>query len=558
MPRHNRTASGVGFGHVATSAAISSAKPGLASNNRLRASAVTPMVYHGGQSPCYARSEAKSAHTAVTNVHASECSLRQYVPARLVSMNNQPQNETETVVIYARSSKWSRRSVAEQLTECNDWCAREGWTIRHTFKDTGRAASQYATREREGWANVKRVIANGEVTTLVMWEASRATRDLEAFTELRSLCRKHGIKLAYSGTVYDMSNRTDSSRATADAVRSEDEAEILRERVMRALRSNMQNGKPHGRVPYGYRREYNGKEYVGQFPDPHEAAMVREAATRFLSGESTRSIANDWNARGIATPHTGERGWRLQQLRRVLMNPALNAQLVYQGEVIGKGNWEPILDDDTYARVVAKFTDPSRKTIRQREHARILTGIVRCGVCGGTLRFNSRNLSTGKVHCYYQCPYGGHVSREQTSLDAYVEQHVLDSLRNGSFNLVDDDDTDVAALRAERDALVARIADAVETFKAGGISGATLGAIEHDLTNKVRQLDEAMRTSTVPTAALDLMAATDPQAFWDDVMNDEQRRAVLHALVNVTVLPTQSRGGRKFEKASVSVTPRVA
>lgn len=465
----------------------------------------------------------------------------------------------EIAIIYGRSSKWSKRSVPEQIADCTEWCTREDWRIARTFSDTGRRASAGATRTREGWEDVQRAMANHEGTVLVMWEASRAQRNLEAFAELRALCREHGIKLAYSGTVYDMTNREDKFRTGLDALRAEDESDQLRERVMRALRTNMANGKPHGRVPYGYRREYKADgEYIAQVPDEHEAAMVREAATRFLAGESVRSICTDWNARGIATPHTGERGWRLQQLRRVLMNPALNAQLIYRGEIIGKGKWAPILDDETFARVQARFTDPSRKVIRQREHSRILTGVARCGICTGTLRFQSRKLANGKVHAFYQCPYGGHVSRAQPSLDAYVEKYVLNELANGGFNMADDDDVEVAATRANVDVLRARLADATATFKAGGMSGALLGEIERDLTEQIARAETAIRQRTIPTAALELMASTDPQAFWDDVMSDEQKRAVLHSLVNVTVHPTTTRGGRTFEESTVSVTPRVA
>lgn len=163
-------------------------------------------------------------------------------------------------LIYARVSSDPRgagRSVAEQVDECRAFAEREGWTVVDEFTDNDRSASRHARRDRPAWAKTKAALASGEVDVLVTWEASRAQRDLAAYTELREICASHGVRWAYSGTVYDLADRSDRFRTGLDALVAEDEADRTRERVQRALRSNATKGRPHGKRSFGYRRIYD-------------------------------------------------------------------------------------------------------------------------------------------------------------------------------------------------------------------------------------------------------------------------------------------------------------
>jgi hypothetical protein len=70
-------------------------------------------------------------------------------------------------------------------------CEREGWNVVGVESDNDRSASRYAKRGRPGWDAVKGLITSGTIDVLVMWEASRSSRDLGGFVELRDLCRAH-------------------------------------------------------------------------------------------------------------------------------------------------------------------------------------------------------------------------------------------------------------------------------------------------------------------------------------------------------------------------------
>ena len=141
---------------------------------------------------------------------------------------------------------------------------------------------------------------------MVIWESSRGSRRVGEWASLLDKLEDAGIKVhvATHGRTYDPANHRDRRTLMEDAVDSEYESGKASTRIKRALTANAANGKPHGQIPYGYRREYdvlpNGRRVlVAQVPDEREAPVVRELFDRLRQGHSLRSIARDFEQRGI-------------------------------------------------------------------------------------------------------------------------------------------------------------------------------------------------------------------------------------------------------------------
>jgi DNA invertase Pin-like site-specific DNA recombinase len=74
------------------------------------------------------------------------------------------------------------------------------------------------------------------------------------------------------------------------------ESEHKSERIRRQREQVPAAGQYHGgHRSYGYTSD-------GVHIHEDAAARIREAAARVLAGESVRSIAKDWNARGVPSP----------------------------------------------------------------------------------------------------------------------------------------------------------------------------------------------------------------------------------------------------------------
>src|SRR5688572_13876924 len=160
-------------------------------------------------------------------------------------------------VIYTRVSSDPNdtgRSVEQQEAECRQVCAREGWTMVKVFSDNDRSASRHARKDRPGYTQVKQFLDSGGADVLVLWEGSRAQRDLRDYLKLRDLCAERGVSYNYSGRTYDLTRTDDRFSTGLDALLAEREADVTRDRVLRGVRANMASGRPYGRLLYGYRR----------------------------------------------------------------------------------------------------------------------------------------------------------------------------------------------------------------------------------------------------------------------------------------------------------------
>ena len=310
-------------------------------------------------------------------------------------------------ILYTRvsSDKAKGRSVIEQEQECRAECDRRGWTVAEVLCDNDRSATRFATQGRPEYQRLQQILRKGDV--LVTWEASRAQRDLKAYVALRDLCAGRGVMWSYSGALFDLSKADDRFRTGLDALRSEDEAEKTRERILRAHRANLDAGRPHGQCPFGYRilRDPNTGKPVKRIPDEVEAPILQDAARRVLAGESLRSVVALLNQSS-----TARKVWRPNNLRRMLASPVYAGHRTHKGEAVREGTWPPLLTADEHSRLVALFDN--RVVSRGSAPKHLLSGIAECAVCGGRLYVRSSG---------YGCDHG-HVGRDEAKVDRAVTE----------------------------------------------------------------------------------------------------------------------------------------
>jgi DNA invertase Pin-like site-specific DNA recombinase len=453
-------------------------------------------------------------------------------------------------LIYTRVSedRSGGRSPAEQELEAREVCAHNDWIVAEVVTDST-GASRYSKGTRSGWARAKALVESGAVDVLVTWEASRAQRDLTAYVELRDLCARSGVLWSYSGRTYDLATTGDRFTTGLDALLAEREAGEIAHRVQRAIRANAVEGKPHGRRLYGYQRVYDEAtgQLLRQVPHPDEAPIVADVFAAYLAGRGPRTIATDLNRSGRRTS-TGAM-WKDVQIRRMLKTPAYAARRQHQGEVIGAANWPAIVDPVTFDRVQARLAEVKARHPRMRGTARLLSGVARCGVCGGRVAcMHDRNKR--KI---YHCRDGFHVARDLTKLDAYVSAVIVERLsRPDAVAALAGSGVDPAAdsARARVDRLRAQLDEAVAEFTAGNLTGALLAKVEQQL---LPAIEEAEREARRAYVGLDLDVPTENVGRWWESLTAEIRREVVGALLSsVTILPT-GQGRRTFDPDDVVV-----
>lgn len=459
-------------------------------------------------------------------------------------------------LIYTRVSqdRAGGRSPAEQEAEARQVCEREGWEVAEVITDSV-GASRHSKGSRQGWQRACGLVRDGAVDVLVTWEASRAQRDLAAYSQLRDLCSASSVRWSYSGRTYDLADGEDRFRTGLDALLAEREADEIAKRVQRAIRSNAMAGRPHGRRLFGYRRVYDAATgaLVRQEPEPVETLVVEGIFDSYLAGEGIRTIAAALNEAGVTTS-TGA-AWNDSQVRRVLVNPAYAARRVHRGEVVGEADWPALVDAARFDRVQARLAAQRGAGTRQTRTARLLTGVARCGVCGGRMSV----AHDRKARDMYQCRTGFCVARDRVKLDEFVTAVLLARLAlpdavSALAGSSPDPGADHARQRVGE--LRAQLDSAVDQFTAGHLSASTLAKVEQRIAPMLAAAQAASRHASRPSLDLAIPSADLPR--WWAALAPEVRREVVGVLLDaVIVLPTK-RGTRRFDPDAVAIEWRRA
>ncbi len=458
-------------------------------------------------------------------------------------------------VIYTRVSSdrsGRARSVTEQEADCRAVCERESWDVRDVLVDNDAGASRWSRKDRPAYRQLASLLRAGGIGVLVTWEASRAQRDLSAYVQLRDLCADQKVLWSYGGRTYNFDRYDDRLSTGLDALLSEREADVTRERVVRALKARRDAGAPHGKMAYGYRRliDPSTGETTGRVPDETTALIVREMCRRALAGETTYAIARDFNARGIYAPRPGHDGkpveWTPPQIKRMVVSPTYAALRTYKGNVTGPATWEPLIPMSDHLTLVAKLNDPRRRTQRDSIVKHLLVGIAVCGVCGAQCRrIKNRNTPS------YSCSRNHCVARAQHLADEYVTAVAVARLNRPDLaDLLAGDDSAANAALDEVRALRARLDSFYDAAAAGEVTAAALGRIEAGLLPKI---ETAERKATPSTASplLTMFTAGDADQTWH-ALSIPQRRDLLRVLM-VPVIHRTRQGARKLDPDSIEI-----
>ena len=146
------------------------------------------------------------------------------------------------------------------------------------------------------------------------------------------------------------------------------EGEIKSERLQSQIRQMVLEGSPPATVArFGYRRvSYGPKKGATLEIVEAEAVIVRLVVQRLLDGLSPGTVATELYGAG----HRNRDGkpFTREAVRRMVTSPIIAGMTVLNGEAIGRGNWEPIVDLIVWERLQAELTDPTRRHKRKRTH----------------------------------------------------------------------------------------------------------------------------------------------------------------------------------------------
>jgi DNA invertase Pin-like site-specific DNA recombinase len=319
-------------------------------------------------------------------------------------------------VLYARfsSDRQNERSADDQLAALRRVLAQRGWTEAGAYADRGISGSAIANRPQ--LRALLRQAQAGGCEVVMAEDLDRISRDQEDTAHIYK-------RLAFAGVALETlaQGPIGVMHVGLGSTLNQLFLEQLRHKTRRGLEARVRAGFSAGGRCYGYR--ITGKGVLE--PDPAQAAIVREVLERYLRGEGPRAIAKDLNRRGVPGPRGG--GWTQSTIHgdRRAGDGLLHQELHVGVRVFNRRRFRKdpdtgrrssilnpreswirqpapelaIVDGDLWARVQAKAAALAELPRgRARRPTRLLSGLIRCTVCGGGMTLQGRGTYGCSAH----------------------------------------------------------------------------------------------------------------------------------------------------------------
>lgn len=477
--------------------------------------------------------------------------------------------------IYARISQdryGAGLGVARQREDCERLIADRGWQLVGVYEDND--ISAYSGKLRPGYRRLLEDIERGELNAVVAWHTDRLHRSPRELEEWIDACeRKDVITVTVRAGELDLATAAGRMVARMLGAAARHESEQKAERVRRAREQAARAGQAHGPLGFGYVRD----PVTGEWQiEPTEAAIVREIADRLLAGESLRGIAVDLNARGVPTPKKAPHGWRAPNIRQLIAagrycgwrewTPALTrggrGRGYGMGELVAEGDWPAILTREETERIRVLLSDPARRTGRAAQY--LLSGILRCGICGGPLNahLNSKQ-GFRRYHCFSQPGMNrcGGISVAGPAVEKHVVTQLLAALTDTPLRPAAVDDRARATEEAALTAIAAdrqRLEELAADYAEGRISRQEWLRVRDIVAARVEAAESSLRGTRHAAVLRHLpRSATDLVRAWNKDMSLEQQRAVVRAVVERIVVHPANRRSPQFDPSRVEIIWRV-
>jgi site-specific DNA recombinase len=159
-----------------------------------------------------------------------------------------------------------------------------------------------------------------------------------------------------------------------------------------------------------------------------------------------------------------------------------------------------LISETDHRVLVAKLTDPARRTARDGSVKHLLVGIAECGVCGAPCR-RVKNRGTPS----YMCATRFCVTRSQVPLDAFVTEVVITRLsRPDALVLLTGPGDGAAAAAEQARELRARLTSFYDQAADGRISPTGLARIEARLLEQIKATERRAHPRGLPSVVTDL------------------------------------------------------
>ncbi|WP_142965676.1 recombinase family protein [Enterococcus casseliflavus] len=307
--------------------------------------------------------------------------------------------------IYVRVSTLEQAeegySIEEQIDKLSKYCEVKNWDIFKIYKDGGFSGS---TTDRPGLSSLITDSKRKKFQGVLVYKLDRLSRSQkDTLYLIEDVFTANDISFVSLNENFDTSSAFGKAMIGILAVFAQLEREQIKERMVMGKVGRAKSGKAMSwsKVPFGY--IYENDTYVAH---PIQAPIVKQIFDDYMSGISITKLKDKLNDEG----HIGkEINWSYRTIRQTLANPIYAGINRYNGELF-EGNHEGIITKDFFEKVQSELKVRQVAAYEKNNNPRpfqskyMLSGIIRCGLCGASLSVGMQaKRKDGSRHRYYRC-----------------------------------------------------------------------------------------------------------------------------------------------------------
>jgi site-specific DNA recombinase len=439
-----------------------------------------------------------------------------------------------SAAIYVRISldREEEAGVTRQKQDCTKLAERLKWGVGQVYEDNSVSAYSKQTKRPE-WQALLDDLNSGVRDGLIAYDLDRVARQPRDLEDLIDAVEAR--KLPTAVVTGDIDLGTDNGVFVARLmvnVGNKSSRDTGR-RVARAAQQRAEQGRPHKSAtrPFGYTADYKIIE--------HEAEIIRSAYNRVIAGESLASILKEWKQLPTVVPG---KSWHRQTLKKILQAPRNAGLNIYRGEIIGKGNWEPIVDRATWDATQAIF-DARTSPMPDTTTVYLLSKIARCGKCGSPMYGRKANKTRKDS---YTCMSGmggcGGINRQMLPVDQYIEGLIKAHIAKGKPAVIEIREDNSEIEKSEK-----RIRELRQAWTDGLIEMSDFIPMRDAETKKLQDL----RKEKAEINQTKIISETFADNF--DEANLSQKRALIKRYIEAVVIKPAIPGSRTVDYDAIEV-----
>lgn len=321
--------------------------------------------------------------------------------------------------IYARYSTdlQNEKSVEDQISLCKSYAQRLGLNV--VGSDHDRAKSGASTFGRVGLTRVLEAAKSGAFDVLISEHPDRVSRDMADLAGIHKALEFRGIEMNCVNT-----GHMDSLQIGMHGVVGQMQREEGAKKVRRGLAAVVRDGRSAGGRAYGY-RPILGKRGELEIVEA-ESEIIRRIFAAYALGVSPRAIATTLNNENVLPPRgtrwnastingSGKRG------HGILRNPLYAGKQIWNrvrmvkdpstGKRVSRVNapseWQTtelprlrIVDQTLFDNVATRMASTGGShAAHTPKSKRVLSGLLRCGCCGGGMSIIGSDRSGPRIQC---------------------------------------------------------------------------------------------------------------------------------------------------------------